>query len=125
MKGGMEYPTIAVLSAPKSEQLTERIIVHEVGHNWFYGILTSNEREYPWMDEGMNTFYGNRYLASHRKATSTKFNPSYFEKIAFEAVAAVKKDQPVNLPAPAFSSANYYLSAYYKASQWLQVLETA
>ncbi|WP_324584853.1 M1 family metallopeptidase [Agriterribacter sp.] len=123
MKGGMEYPTIAVLSAPKSQQLTERIIVHEVGHNWFYGILASNEREYPWMDEGMNTFYGKRYL--DRKATSIKFNPSYLEKVTFESVAAVKKDQPVNLPAAAFSPANYYLSAYYKASQWLQVLETA
>ena len=125
MNGGMEYPTIAVLSAPKNQQLTERIIVHEVGHNWFYGILASNERGHPWMDEGMTTFYGKRYLASHRKATAMKSNPFYLEKIAFESVAAVKKDQPVNLPAYAFSPANYYLSAYYKASQWLQMLETS
>lgn len=125
MKGGIEYPAIAVLSAVKSQQITERIIVHEVGRNWFYGILASNEREYPWMGEGMNTFYGKRYFDSHRKTTSKKFDPSCFEKVAFEAVAAVKKDQPVNLPATAFSPANYYLSAYYKASQWLEVLQTS
>src|SRR5690606_14282077 len=125
MKGGIEYPAIAVLSAVKSQQITERIIVHEVGRNWFYGILASNEREYPWMGEGMNTLYRKRYFDSHRKTTSIKFDPSCVGRGPFEAVAAVKKDQPVNLPAAAFSPANYYLSAYCKASKWLEVLQTS
>ena len=29
---------------------------HEFGHNWFPMIVGSNERKYPWMDEGFNTF---------------------------------------------------------------------
>ncbi len=36
-------------------------IEHEVGHNWLYGILATNERDHPWMDEGMNTYFDNRY----------------------------------------------------------------
>ena len=36
--------------------------MHEVGHNWFYGILGSNERSYPWMDEGLNSHNENRYM---------------------------------------------------------------
>ena len=57
----MEYPTITVISPQANEKLLEFTIAHEVGHNWFYGILATNERQHPWMDEGINTFYDNRY----------------------------------------------------------------
>ena len=36
--------------------------MHEVGHNWFYGILGSNERDHPWLDEGINSFHELRYM---------------------------------------------------------------
>src|SRR5205823_1193304 len=44
-----------------TEFALEITIAHEVGHNWFYGILGSNEREHPWMDEGINNFFETRY----------------------------------------------------------------
>ena len=50
--GGMEYPMITLC-----DYMDREVIVHEVGHNWFYGILASNERRYPWMDESINSFY--------------------------------------------------------------------
>jgi hypothetical protein len=50
--GGMEYPMITLC-----DFLNEEVIVHEVGHNWFYGILANNERRYPWMDESINSYY--------------------------------------------------------------------
>lgn len=59
--GGMEYPTITVLDDGGSEKMLDFVINHEAGHNWFQGILASNERTHPWMDEGMNTYYDNRY----------------------------------------------------------------
>ena len=62
--GGMEYPTITVYRPGGSEKELDLTIAHEVGHNWFYGILASNERDHPWMDEGINTFYENKYRTS-------------------------------------------------------------
>jgi hypothetical protein len=59
--GGMEYPTITVIGRVGSKESLEEVIAHEVGHNWFYGMLASNEREHPWMDEGLNSFYDNWY----------------------------------------------------------------
>lgn len=50
--GGMEYPMITLC-----DYMSEEVIVHEVGHNWFYGILANNERSYPWMDESINSYY--------------------------------------------------------------------
>jgi hypothetical protein len=47
---GMEYPTITVLGASSPFSL-DQVTTHEIGHNWFYGILGSNERTHPWMVE--------------------------------------------------------------------------
>ena len=62
---GMEYPMICFNYGrpPKtkevSQQLLERtvgVIVHEVGHNFFPMIVNNDERQWTWMDEGLNTF---------------------------------------------------------------------
>ncbi|MFM7078238.1 MAG: M1 family metallopeptidase, partial [Bacteroidota bacterium] len=66
--GGMEYPGITILNTPGSASDLERVLVHELGHNWFYGALASNERDNPWMDEGMNSFYEYRYMSESRKS---------------------------------------------------------
>ncbi|MBA4684034.1 MAG: M1 family metallopeptidase [Planctomycetes bacterium] len=63
--GGMEYPMIC-FNGPRPEEdgtYSERtkygligVIIHEVGHNWFPMIINSDERQWTWMDEGLNTF---------------------------------------------------------------------
>jgi hypothetical protein len=57
--GGMEYPTLVTTAgdtvfARPGMRLPEYVTVHEVGHNWFQGILASNEPVEAWMDEGVN-----------------------------------------------------------------------
>ncbi len=60
--GGMEYPMITIIGSMRTTESLDNVIAHEVGHNWFYGILASNERDHPWMDEGMNSFVELRYM---------------------------------------------------------------
>jgi len=60
--GGMEYPMITIINDSSEPFELDVVIAHEVGHNWFYGILGSNERDHPWMDEGINSFYEQRYV---------------------------------------------------------------
>ena len=66
--GGMEYPTFITagthLIAPASIQEPEGVTVHEAGHQYFYGLLASNEFEEPWLDEGFNTYMTDRVLKS-------------------------------------------------------------
>jgi Peptidase family M1 domain len=132
--GGMEYPTIALVNTESSEAGLQRVINHEVGHNWFYAILANNERDYPWMDEGMNTFYDRRYAAIYYNAkAANKFVPQqkwlqnkfpdYPQKTMLQSVIAVKKDQPINTASEKFSTLNYSLISYEKAGQWMQLLE--
>lgn len=60
---GMEYPMITNIGAKDSEEHVDHLIAHEVGHNWFYGLIATNERRFPWMDEGLTTFYDHKYNA--------------------------------------------------------------
>ncbi|GAA4299981.1 M1 family aminopeptidase [Compostibacter hankyongensis] len=53
---GMEYPGIVFCSYKSSGKSLWGVTDHEFGHNWFPMIVGSNERKYPWMDEGFNTF---------------------------------------------------------------------
>ncbi len=66
--GGMEYPTLITAgtswSAPRRVQRPESVTVHETGHQFFYGLLASNEFEEAWLDEGFNTYMTDRVLAS-------------------------------------------------------------
>lgn len=63
MAGGMEYPQFVFSAAdiPMTRAL-EMVTAHEVGHQWFYGMLASDEVEEAWLDEGMNTFSELRFM---------------------------------------------------------------
>ncbi|MFT3910714.1 MAG: M1 family metallopeptidase [Ferruginibacter sp.] len=132
--GGMEYPTITLVSYPGNEKGLDEVINHEVGHNWFYGILASNERQHPWMDEGMNTFYDERYLYEKYQKGSMevvdikssfikKRIPDDFLDLGLRTMVALKKDQPIEMPAENFTLINYGTDVYYKTGQWMNTLE--
>jgi hypothetical protein len=62
---GMEFPMISFNGGRPAKDGTMsvaakqgmiNVIVHEVGHNWFPMIVSSDERQWMWMDEGLNTF---------------------------------------------------------------------
>ncbi len=70
--GGMEYPNFAIIGTSGNIVELEIAIIHEIGHSWFYGMLGSNERDHPWMDEGINSFYEMRYAMKKYPPTQYK-----------------------------------------------------
>lgn len=52
--GGMEFPCLVLISdaLDNYEDYTETI-VHEIAHQWWYGVVGNNEFEYGWLDEGL------------------------------------------------------------------------
>ncbi len=58
--GGMEYPTLITTGGPwwpaHGSHEVEAVTVHELGHQWFYGLVASNEVAWPAGDEGFNSF---------------------------------------------------------------------
>src|SRR6478735_8908176 len=59
--GGMEYPTLITTGGPWYSTLgggrfIDVVTTHELGHQWFYGLLASNEHAEPFLDEGFNSY---------------------------------------------------------------------
>jgi hypothetical protein len=77
---GMEYPTLFTGRSrwltPSNVQVPEATTAHEVGHQWWYGMVASNEFEHAWMDEGINTYATARVL-------DEAFNPNRVERRYF------------------------------------------
>ncbi|MBO6574789.1 MAG: M1 family metallopeptidase [Rhodothermales bacterium] len=63
---GMEYPTLITCGTnymlPEWVKSLELVTVHEFGHQYFYGMLASNEFEEAWLDEGMNSYLESRIM---------------------------------------------------------------
>jgi hypothetical protein len=127
--GGMEYPTITVIGNYEDAFDLESVIMHEVGHNWFYGIFGSNERDNPWMDEGLNSFYELRYIEkkypgknmdSELDINTTKMleilNFPYRKKyeLGYQFNARRNLDQECTLNSNDFAAINYQLIVYSK-----------
>jgi hypothetical protein len=129
--GGMEYPTITVISGGSSVKEVNEIIEHEVGHNWFQAMLATNERQFPWMDEGMNTYYDNRFFKKNAASIDSNQTNKFLQKRLPNDFAALLqlqnaltyKDQPINTSANNFNAINYALVAYYKGADFMLLLQ--
>ncbi|MFZ1677524.1 MAG: M1 family metallopeptidase, partial [Saprospiraceae bacterium] len=76
-KGGfMEYPMVAQIGATVDATELDRVIAHEIGHTWLYGILASDERTNPWLDEGFNSFMEEHYMKAYYKDADESVFPS-------------------------------------------------
>lgn len=67
---GMEYPMLTFVPNSPTREDQQWALAHEFGHEWFPMIVGSNERLYPWMDEGFNTFIDLHNAALYFKGTA-------------------------------------------------------
>ena len=55
-------PGITVIGLANDAYSLNEVIAHEICHNWFYSALGSDERRYPFMDEGITSAYEELYM---------------------------------------------------------------
>ncbi len=126
--GGMEYPTVTLIGEETSDFDLDLVITHEVGHNWFYGILGSNERQHAWMDEGLNSFLETRYVL--KKYPAVAMSPYYafgakelgFQSRRYENTHFVRsiltdragRNLGMNTPLDALPVSYYYYTLHYE-----------
>jgi Peptidase family M1 domain len=140
--GGMEYPTLFTAGtrwlAPRGVTTPEGVTIHEAGHQFWYGIVATNEFEDAWMDEGLNTY-------STARAIEQAYEPNYYAQRYFGGfVPWVFRDLPLTRGVDGDRMASYRTAArqdvqsthtfrywpptagsitYNKTALWLHTLE--
>lgn len=140
--GGMEYPNVTIIGSSGSAFPLEVVIAHEVGHNWFYGLLGSNERQHPWMDEGINSYYEMRYVLNKyppvkygnwnelaggpsgigRLTGLSRLDYRKSSKFTYLTSGTSYTEQPIGLSAQEYTPTNYGTVVYKKSAVAMDML---
>ena len=120
---GMEYPMITFCPSLAKREDQFWVLAHELGHEWFPMIVGSDERRYPWMDEGFNTFID--YGAAEEYFRGTPYGDTVRRELltAFAAAAIPGNEQPL-ITKPT-EVRELYWTAYQKPALMLTVLRDA
>jgi hypothetical protein len=122
--GGMEYPTLITTGgyayAPAGVRYVENVTVHELGHQYFYGLVATNESALPVLDEGLAT-YAEQDVMAAMFGRGSAFE-LYGTKIDLSSVYRLGsigrgQDEAIAQAADCFASgASYAALAYERAS---------
>ncbi len=130
--GGMEYPTFITTGASrwmlyppaKWAPLIEIVTIHEFGHQYFYGMLASNEFEEAWLDEGFNSFAEASCEAAVMKDHLAPDVP-WFKPWVSDRMALLFRKLPVQIDRYSWkfrARRDYFTASYQKTAVALETL---
>jgi hypothetical protein len=118
--GGLELPRFIILEEPRdpfSSELYRILTIHETIHQWFYGVLNSNQALDPWMDESVTMYFNGLISAEMAHGRPDRFSfwgldvrfPELRRFMARPYVDLV----PVNLPVNNYHDPLEYFTTVY------------
>jgi len=130
---GMEYPTFITCGEtfwglPNGIRSPEVVTIHEFGHQYFQGMLASNEFEESFLDEGFNQYYEGRIMdATYGKGSlinlfGFKLNDSESPRIAYKSMKNIKISE-IFRKSWEYPKGTYGTLTYMKTATMLQTLE--
>ena len=123
--GGMEYPMCTMIlgrSEAKDIKGMVGLMVHEAAHNWFYGIIATDEQQYPWMDEGFTTFAEEEVM--NALFEENQLNPHTSSLNGYRYLVGKGWQEPLTTPADHYMRNRAYgVSSYSMGSLYLAQLE--
>ena len=130
--GGMEYPTFITCGSfwgvGEWGRFQELVTIHEFGHQYFQGMLASNEFEESWLDEGFNQYMEGRIM-DESYGNGSQFSLFDFEvsDVASSRQAYVSMKNPkiseVFRYAWKYPKGAYSIMTYTKTATWMRTLE--
>ena len=116
--GGMEYPMIVNNSSASTKSGTVHLTSHELCHQYLPFYMGTNERKYPFMDEGWAVMLP--YDFQERMAPGYKPRERYVK--TYEEFAGNEYDLPILIPSPTINYRSYRTSAYNKPANAYEIL---
>lgn len=130
---GMEYPTLIVSGGPwlavpgVYTPFPDDVTAHELAHQWFYGLMASDEVTWPMLDEGMTQWATSHFLADrHGEARSAvglgSLHADDFELQRILSLRTEPLAPPPALPAYAYGTGGYGRSVYGRTALALETV---
>lgn len=119
--GGMEYPTLITTGGfwfgpYVGDHFLDLVTIHELGHQWFYGLVATDEHVWPFLDEGLNSYAEVEAMeALHPKASGFHGLGIDLSVDSFNALVSIDnyRNARVAQPAASFASGGDYGSLIY------------
>ncbi|WP_150284172.1 M1 family metallopeptidase [Rummeliibacillus sp. TYF-LIM-RU47] len=110
-QSGMEYPGIVTAGSIKggNSDWRESVVVHEIAHQWFYGMISSDPFHDAWLDEGIANFATSLFYSKYKKEPISLLDVSEFQDSPL----------PVNLPLNKYTLGEQSNYIYAKAPTYL------
>ena len=123
--GGIEYPGLVVIAQRLYDEdggFFEFATVHETAHQWWYGLVGSDQVDEPWLDEALVQYSTLLYYEEVRGPdVAGEVRKSAFEQ-PYEKLLEEDRDAPVAQPVRAFSREDYGPVVYGKGPLFFQAL---
>jgi len=103
LSSGMEYPMLFTVSVagfvPEAYAAPEELTLHEFGHQYWYGIVATNEFEEAWLDEGVDTYVTRRAIETLRPVPGGRTVDALFH---YAAARVANEGLELRLPGATF-----------------------
>jgi hypothetical protein len=117
--GGIEYPGLVFLGTLGSAWVVEPT-VHEVAHQWFYGLIGNDQIREPWLDEAAATYAEALY---YERVFGTGRATSFLRQLRAVLRSHPDPAQPIGLPVGEYESVrDYSLFVYFKGALFFDAL---
>jgi hypothetical protein len=128
--GGIEFPGLVALHSPRGgmliTRLYESLVIHETVHQWFYGMVGSDQIENPWMDESIVSFFTLKIIEHHWGAQASLIDFAGFRAGERDMSRSGARISPgvcrLNTPTYAFPGGDEYFATVY--SRGALIVET-
>jgi len=120
---GIEYPGIVMYSQDyfNTQPDFEDLVVHEVGHQWFYNVIGNDVQQRAWVDESMTTYtqvlYADAVHGSEAGRKQIQMFSTDYDQIR-DSSDDIKLDSPID----ALGEDTYSLIAYYKGALYIDAV---
>lgn len=120
--GGMEYPMATLITGERPLGSLVGVMVHEIIHSWFQGVLANNESLSPWMDEGFTSYASGLTMNAIFEKTDQAF-PHEGSYQSYIKLAKSGLEEPLSTHADHFhTNTAYGAAAYSKGAVFLEQL---
>lgn len=108
--GGMEYPMSTLVTGGRSLGGLVGVMVHELAHSWYQGVLATNESLYPWMDEGFTSYASSLAMSAIFQASE---NPTRGSYAGYYRLVKSGLEEPMSTHSDHYNTNSAYSAAAY------------